>query len=97
MAKADFERLTGDRRVNDVAIWLDANASSTEVEQAVRAEADRLTGAVEQFRRLSLREQNGELSELGEELDESLKVANKTEERMREIEKSIGYDRHLRE
>ena len=45
MAKADFERLTGDQRVNDVAIWLDANASSTDVEQAVRAEADRLSGA----------------------------------------------------
>ncbi len=63
----------------------------------IKATADRLTLAVEQFRRLSLREQNGELNELREELDESLKVAHRTEERMREIEKDIGYDRHLRE
>jgi len=63
----------------------------------IKATADRLTVAVEQFRRLSLREQNGDLHELRDELDESLKVAHRTEERMREIEKSIGYDRHLRE
>ncbi len=63
----------------------------------IKATADRLTVAVEQFRRLSLREQNGDLSELREELDESLKVAQRTEERMREIETSIGYDRRLKE
>ncbi|MCY1166808.1 MAG: FtsX-like permease family protein [Pseudomonadota bacterium] len=45
MDQRDFERLTGDRRVNDLALWLDANASSSEVEQAVRLEADRLSGA----------------------------------------------------
>jgi len=43
MAKSDYERLTGDSRVNDLAIWLDANAVSSDVEQAVRLEADRLT------------------------------------------------------
>ncbi len=44
MAKSDYERLTGDSRVNDLAIWLDANAVSSDVEQAVRLEADRFTG-----------------------------------------------------
>ncbi len=63
----------------------------------IKATADRLTVAVDHFRRLSLREKRGELNELGEELDESLKVAHRTEERMRKIEKDIGYDRHLRE
>jgi hypothetical protein len=63
----------------------------------IKATADRLGLAVEQFRRLSLRDQNGELNELREELDESLKVAHRAEERMREIENNIGYDRHLRE
>jgi hypothetical protein len=63
----------------------------------IKVTADRLTVAVEQFRRLSLRDQNGELNELRDELDESLKVAHRTEERMREIEKSIGYDRYLKE
>ncbi len=44
MAKSDYERLTGDSRVNDLAIWLDANAVSSDVEQAMRLEADRFTG-----------------------------------------------------
>ncbi len=44
MAKGDYERLTGDSRVNDLAIWLDANAVSGDVEQAVRLEADRFMG-----------------------------------------------------
>ncbi|MDZ4849048.1 MAG: hypothetical protein SGI77_07120 [Pirellulaceae bacterium] len=63
----------------------------------IKTTADRLTVAVEQFRRLSLREQNADLGELRDELDESLKVAHRTEERMRELESSMGYDRHLNE
>ncbi len=45
IGQRDFERLTGDRRVNDLAVWLDAGASGTAVQQAVRREADRLSGA----------------------------------------------------
>jgi putative ABC transport system permease protein len=45
MAKSDYERLTGDSRVNDLAIWLDASAVSSDVEQAIRLEADRFTGS----------------------------------------------------
>lgn len=45
MDRRDFERLTDDRRVNDLALWLSANAAAGDVEQAVRAEADRLSGA----------------------------------------------------
>ena len=42
IATADFERLTGDRRVNDMALWLtDPNAPAV-TEQALRALADRL-------------------------------------------------------
>lgn len=41
----DFERLTGDQRVNDLGLWLDPGAVSSEVEQAVRRHADRLAGA----------------------------------------------------
>ena len=37
MQQADFERLTGDRRVNDLAIWLQPGASAATVEQAIRA------------------------------------------------------------
>ncbi len=45
LAKSDFERLTGDLRVNDLAIWLDTDVSTDEVEQAVRRTADQVAGA----------------------------------------------------
>ena len=41
----DFQRLTGDRRVNDLGLWLTPGAASADVEQAVRAAADRLADA----------------------------------------------------
>ena len=37
MDQRDFERLTGDRRVNDVALWLAPGADPLQVQQAVRA------------------------------------------------------------
>jgi putative ABC transport system permease protein len=45
IAKADFERLTGDTRVNDLAVWLEPTAVAGDVEQAVRAVADQTAGA----------------------------------------------------
>ena len=45
MAKTDFERLTGDTRVNDLALWLTPGAVASDVEQAVRAVADQTAGA----------------------------------------------------
>ena len=42
MSTTDFEQLTGDRRVNDIALWLKEGTSPEEVEQALRATADRL-------------------------------------------------------
>jgi putative ABC transport system permease protein len=45
MDKSDYQRLTGDSRVNDLAIWLDTHAVSGDVEQAVRLEADRIYSA----------------------------------------------------
>lgn len=41
----DFQRLTGDQRVNDLGLWLEPGAASAEVEKAVRAAADQLAGA----------------------------------------------------
>ncbi|WP_374608882.1 ABC transporter permease, partial [Diaphorobacter nitroreducens] len=41
MAQPDFERLTGDRRVNDLALWLASDADTAHVQQAVRALAAR--------------------------------------------------------
>ncbi len=40
MAQGDFERLTGDRRVNDLALWLAPGADAAAVQQALRARAD---------------------------------------------------------
>ena len=44
MAQRDFERLTGDQRVNDVALWLDGSASDAAVQQSVRSLAAQQTG-----------------------------------------------------
>ena len=40
MAQRNFERLTGDARVNDLALWLSSAANEAEVQQAVRRLAD---------------------------------------------------------
>jgi len=45
--QADFERLSGDRRVNDMAFWLAPGASATGVELALRQTANQLTGAAQ--------------------------------------------------
>ncbi len=43
MEQRDFERLSGDHRVNDLAIWLRPGADATAVQQAVRALAQTQT------------------------------------------------------
>lgn len=45
MDQADFLRLTGDTRVNDVALWLRDGANTDAVQQAVRALAQAESGA----------------------------------------------------
>ncbi|PNG52031.1 outer membrane-specific lipoprotein transporter subunit LolC [Variovorax sp. WDL1] len=47
MDARDFERLTGDRSVSDVALWLAPGANEAQVQQAVRALAARELGAGE--------------------------------------------------
>ena len=41
LAQRDFERLTGDQRVSDLALWLSSAADDAQVQQAIRALADR--------------------------------------------------------
>ncbi len=63
MAQRDFERLTGDDRVNDLALWLNGAASEAQVQQAIRGLAGQQSGAgalleiasVSQIRATSLR------------------------------------------
>ncbi|MGH6636997.1 MAG: FtsX-like permease family protein, partial [Polaromonas sp.] len=66
MAQGDFERLTGDQRVNDLALWLNGDTRTTsdsQVQQAIRQLAEQQSGAgallemasVSQLRATSLR------------------------------------------
>jgi putative ABC transport system permease protein len=45
MARPDFERLSGDHRANDLALWLDGSAGDAQVQQGVRALAEQQSGA----------------------------------------------------
>ncbi|MFM9900381.1 MAG: ABC transporter permease, partial [Polaromonas sp.] len=45
IAQRDFERLSGDQRVNDLAVWLQAAASEAAVQSAIRALAEQQSGA----------------------------------------------------
>jgi len=45
MAQRDFERLTGDLRVNDLALWLRADANDAQVQQAIRRLAEQQSGS----------------------------------------------------
>jgi putative ABC transport system permease protein len=47
MDRRDFEALTGDRRVNDLALWRAPGAGDAQLQQAVRALAQAQTGAGE--------------------------------------------------
>ncbi|HUR89922.1 MAG TPA: FtsX-like permease family protein [Ramlibacter sp.] len=46
MQRADYERITGDSRANDLQLWLDSGADPSKVEQATR-EAARSAGAID--------------------------------------------------
>jgi len=45
MERRDFERLTGDRRANDLQLWLAPGADASRVQQSIRALAQRETGS----------------------------------------------------
>ena len=45
IAQRDFERLSGDQRVNDLAVWLQPAASEASVQNAIRALAEQQSGA----------------------------------------------------
>jgi putative ABC transport system permease protein len=51
LALSDYQRLTGDHAINDLALWLAPSARTSEVEQAIRARVDAqgLSGAALTF------------------------------------------------
>jgi putative ABC transport system permease protein len=63
IAQRDFEQLTGDQRVNDLALWLNGAAPDAQVQQAIRSLAEQQSGSgallemasVSQIRATSLR------------------------------------------
>jgi putative ABC transport system permease protein len=63
MERSDFERLTGDRRANDLQIWLAPGADAAQVQQSLRALPEREGGSADgidfasagELRALSLR------------------------------------------
>ena len=63
IAQRDFEQLTGDRRVNDLALWLNGTAPDAQVQQAIRGLAEQQSdsgallemASVSQIRATSLR------------------------------------------
>jgi len=63
MERRDFERLTGDRRANDLQLWLAPGADAAQIQQSVRALAQREAGtsdvvefaSAQQLRATSLR------------------------------------------
>ena len=63
LAQGDFERLSGDRRVNDLALWLNGVVPDADVQQSIRELAEQQSGAgallemasVSQIRATSLR------------------------------------------
>ncbi|WP_232229747.1 FtsX-like permease family protein, partial [Polaromonas glacialis] len=64
IAQRDFERLSSDARVNDLALWIDGSVPDAEVQQSIRSLADRQSGgsgallemaSVSQIRAISLK------------------------------------------
>ena len=49
LKQEDYQRLTGDTRINDVALWLDEGADTATVQQALREAAGDKAGALLEF------------------------------------------------
>ena len=63
----------------------------------IRESIDHMQSAVKQYQELMNKENNNNLNSLRDELDASLRVAKRTEERMRELEGTTNYDAYLKQ
>ena len=63
----------------------------------IRESIEHMQSAVKHYQELMNKEQQSDLGSLRDELDASLRVAKRTEERMRELEGSIDRDSHLKQ
>ena len=84
------ERLTGEQKQNVLQ----------EREQTlgeIRVSIEHMQSAVKHYQRLMDKEQQSDLGSLRDELDASLRIAKRTEERMRELEGSMNYEARMKE
>jgi len=63
----------------------------------IRESIEHMQSAVKHYQELMNKEQQSDLGSLRDELDASLRVAKRTEERMRELEGSIDNDSQLKQ
>lgn len=79
------ERLTGAERAGVMH-------QREQILQEVKEAVDHLEEVAKQYRDLMVRERNVDLSRLRDDLDTSLRIAKRTEERMRELESGPNYE-----
>jgi paraquat-inducible protein B len=84
------ERLAGDQRKKVLE-------QREQILAEINVSIEHMQSAVKHYQELMNKEQNSDLSSLRDELDASLRVARRTEERMRELEGSTNYDAYLKE
>lgn len=65
--------------------------------EEIRESVEHMQSAAQHYQELMNKEQQSDLGSLRDELDASLRVAKRTEERMRELEGSIDYDTHSKQ
>ncbi len=63
----------------------------------IRVSIEHIQSAVKHYEELMDKEQQSDLGSLRDELDASLRIAKRTEERMRELEGSLNYDARMKE
>jgi hypothetical protein len=84
------ERLNGDQKLSVLG-------QREHILTEVRESIDHMQSAVKQYRGLMDKGSKNDLTSLREELDASLRVAKRTEERMRELEGTTNYDAYLKQ
>jgi galactokinase/mevalonate kinase-like predicted kinase len=79
------ERLSGDQRKKMLG-------QREQVLQDIQESIEHMQSAVRHYQELMNKETRADLSTLRDELDASIRIAKKTEERIRELEGKIDYD-----
>ena len=84
------DRLNGDQKLSVLG-------QREHILTEIRESIDHMQSAVKQYQELMNKENNNNLNSLRDELDASLRVAKRTEERMRELEGTTNYDAYLKQ